>query len=132
ALGFIQTFPQTFERFLESDFMIFLDEHFDIRHRVEAESGRLIAGLFNDSTLVGGFFNSLIGAGSAVAQVITGTLIVMFLALYFLVSLPTIKAWGIRLAPRSRRTRVAQLTEKITDSVGNYVMGQAIVALLNA
>ena len=42
------------------------------------------------------------------------------------------KKWGYRLAPRSRRARVEALSEEITGSVGNYVIGQAVVALLNA
>lgn len=132
ALGFINGFPQTFDDFLSSKFMGELDDQFGIRDKVENEAGNFFDTAFSDSSLIGNFLNNLINAGSAVAQVITGTLIVMFLALYFVTSLPTIKAWGIRLAPRSRRRRVAELTEKITQSVGNYVMGQAVVALLNA
>ncbi|MGK4187240.1 AI-2E family transporter [Rothia koreensis] len=132
ALGFINGFPQTFDDFLSSNFMGELDDQFGIRDKVENEAGKFFDTAFSDSSLIGNFLNNLINAGSAVAQVITGTLIVMFLALYFVTSLPTIKAWGIRLAPRSRRRRVAELTEKITQSVGNYVMGQAVVALLNA
>jgi predicted PurR-regulated permease PerM len=42
------------------------------------------------------------------------------------------KKWGYRLAPRSRRARVEALSEEITASVGNYVIGQVCVALLNA
>ncbi|MBE8528578.1 AI-2E family transporter, partial [Amycolatopsis sp. H6(2020)] len=35
-------------------------------------------------------------------------------------------------APASKRERVGELTERITTSVGNYVLGQACVAILNA
>ncbi|WP_129658010.1 AI-2E family transporter [Rothia uropygialis] len=132
ALGFINGFPQTFDDFLSSRFMEELDEQFGIRDKVENEAGHFFQTAFSDSSLVGNFLNNLINAGSTIAQVVTGTLIVMFLALYFVTSLPSIKAWGIRLAPRSKRARVAELTEKVTQSVGNYVMGQAVVALLNA
>ena len=44
----------------------------------------------------------------------------------------TIKAWGSRLAPAFKRERVEELTERITGAVGNYVMGQGVVAILNA
>ncbi|MCP3425968.1 AI-2E family transporter [Rothia sp. AR01] len=132
ALEFLNNFPDTFDRFLQSDIMVSLDQQFGIRDRVDAEAENFFSNLFSDSNVVGSFLNSLVNAGSTIAQVITGTLIVMFLALYFLASLPTIKAWGVRLAPTSKRPRVEELTEKITRSVGNYVMGQAIVALLNA
>lgn len=132
ALEFLNNFPDTFDRFLQSDIMVSLNQQFGIRDRVDAEAENFFSNLFSDSNVVGSFLNSLVNAGSTIAQVITGTLIVMFLALYFLASLPTIKAWGVRLAPTSKRPRVEELTEKITRSVGNYVMGQAIVALLNA
>lgn len=132
ALGFINDFPQTFDHFLSSRFMEELDEQFGIRTKVDEEAGHFFNTAFSDSSVVGNFLNNLINAGSTIAQVITGTLIVMFLALYFVTSLPSIKAWGIRLAPQSKRPRVAELTEKVTQSVGNYVMGQAVVAFLNA
>lgn len=132
ALGFINGFPETFENFLNSDFMVDINEQFGIRDKINSEAGNFLNHVFSDSGLVGNFLNSLINAGSTVAQVVTGILIVMFLALYFVTSLPSIKAWGVRLAPRSKRPRVAELTEKITSSVGNYVMGQAVVAILNA
>lgn len=132
ALGFINGFPETFENFLNSDFIVDINEQFGIRDKINSEAGNFLNHVFSDSGLVGNFLNSLINAGSTVAQVVTGILIVMFLALYFVTSLPSIKAWGVRLAPRSKRPRVAELTEKITSSVGNYVMGQAVVAILNA
>lgn len=132
ALGFINGFPDTFNDFLNSDFMTDINQQFGIRDRINSEAGNFLSHIFSDSGLVGNFLNSLINAGSTVAQVVTGILIVMFLALYFVTSLPAIKAWGVRLAPRSKRPRVAELTEKITSSVGNYVMGQGIVAILNA
>ncbi|WP_269927986.1 AI-2E family transporter [Kocuria massiliensis] len=132
ALGFINGFPDTFEDFLNSDFMVEVNEQFGIRDKIDSGAGNFLNHAFSDSGLVGNFLNSLINAGSTIAQVVTGILIVMFLALYFVTSLPSIKAWGVRLAPRSKRPRVAELTEKITSSVGNYVMGQALVAVLNA
>ena len=76
--------------------------------------------------------SSLVSAGSTLAQSVTGVIIVLFLSLYFLTSMDTIKAWGVRLAPASKRVRVKYITDKITESVGNYVMGQALVAVLNA
>lgn len=132
AVSFAQSFPSTLQNFLNSEFVQTLDERWGLRGRIEEESGKLVNQVVNDSNFVGGFLNGLVNAGSTIAQVVTGTLIVLFLALYFLSSLPTIKAWFVRLAPRSKRTRVGSLTEQITESVGNYVMGQAVVAILNA
>lgn len=132
TVSFLNHFPESFNQFLDSDTMRTLDHEWGIRDRIGEESQKFFQTALSDSNAVGGFLNSLVNAGSTIAQIITGFLVVVFLAVYFLASLPTMKAWGVRLAPRSRRRRVAGLTEKITTSVGNYVMGQAVVAILNA
>lgn len=88
--------------------------------------------VLRDSSAMGGVFNGVIGAGNFVGQAAFGTLIVLVLAVYFLVSLPGLKAFVYSLVPRSRRKRTRELGDEITRSVGNYVMGQATVALCNA
>lgn len=132
AVSFITGFPQQFENFLNSDFFSGLDQQYQIRSAVDTEVKKFFEQLTSDTSVVSGFMNSLVNAGSTLAEVATGTVIVLFLSIYVLASLPTIKAWFIRLAPASKRDRVGYLTEKITNSVGQYVMGQALVALCNA
>ncbi len=88
--------------------------------------------ILKDSSAVGGVFTGVIGAGNLVGQFAFGALIVLVLAIYFLVSLPAMKRFAYSLAPRSKRRRARELGEEITRSVGNYVMGQATVAVCNA
>lgn len=114
--------------FLNSEFFLRVDEQFQIRDRVTEEVNRFFA----DSEAVGGIFGGVLGVGSVIVNSLFGVLIVLVLTLYFLASLPAMKRWAYRLAPRSRRKRVELLSEEITRSVGNYVIGQACVALLNA
>lgn len=132
AITFINGFPQQFESFLNSEFFEGLDSRYNIRTAVDAEVDKLFADITADSSVMSSFFNSLINAGSTLAEFLTGTIIVLFLSGYVLASLPTIKAWGVRLAPASKRERVTYLTDKITSSVGQYVSGQAVVAVCNA
>lgn len=75
---------------------------------------------------------NVINAGNFVGQFFFGALIVFVLATYFLASMPQLKLFVYSFAPASKRERVAVLSENITRSVGNYVMGQATVALINA
>lgn len=131
AVSFINGFPAQFNEFLNSDFFNSLDARFNIRSSVENEVNNFFSQLTSHTSVVSSFFNSLVNAGSTIAQIGTGLIIVLFLSIYVVSSLPTIKAWGIRLAPASKREQVGYLTEKITSSVGQYVMGQALVALLN-
>ncbi|MHA7153530.1 AI-2E family transporter [Arthrobacter sp. TMN-50] len=125
---FVDRAPGFVNDFLNSDFFRTVDEQFQVRERVTEE----VNNFFNNSAAVGGIFDGVLGVGTVIVNSLFGTLIVLVLTLYFLSSLPAMKKWAYRLAPRSRRPRVESLAEEITSSVGNYVIGQACVALLNA
>lgn len=114
--------------FLNSEFFKQLDVQYHVLDTVNAQ----VAKFFQDAQAVGGIFGGVVGVGTNIANALFGTLIVLVLSLYFLASLPGIKKWGYRLAPRSRRARVEELSEEITRGVGNYVIGQVCVAVLNA
>lgn len=73
-----------------------------------------------------------LAVGTGVVNAISGTLIVLVLTLYFLASLRTMKRALERLAPAHARPQVAAITEQITESVGGYVSGMAILAFANA
>ncbi|GAA4100430.1 AI-2E family transporter [Actinomadura miaoliensis] len=77
-----------------------------------------------------GAAGGLVGAGRVVVSGAFSTLTVLILTLYFLGSLPTIKSFFYRLAPRSRRARVALLGDEILGRIGGYVAGTVMVALI--
>lgn len=80
------------------------------------------------STLVG---NSLLTIGGAVAAGLGGAFIVLILTIYFTASTPSLKSAVYQLVPASKRARFIELAEKITDSVGYYVMGQVSLGVIN-
>ncbi|OMH36654.1 AI-2E family transporter [Tersicoccus sp. Bi-70] len=121
APGFVQTF-------LNSDLFHQVDNQLNVRSWAEGEAQKF----FSNSSAVGSVAGGVLGVGTAIVNSLFGTLIVLVLTLYFLASMPAMKRWAYRLAPRSRRARVETLGEAITNGVGNYVIGQAVVALLNA
>jgi predicted PurR-regulated permease PerM len=120
--------PRYVDNFLNSAFFQSIDEQFQVRERIDVE----LAKFFANSENVTGIFGGVLGVGSAVLQGAFGALIVLVLTLYFLASLPALKIWAYRLAPRSKRQHVQRLSEEISSSVGSYVIGQACVALINA
>ena len=124
----VQQAPRWIQDFIDSDFFRTVDSQFGVRDLITQELEKFV----NDPEAMGGIFGGVVGFGSTVANGLFGALIVLVLSLYFLAALPAMKKWGYRLAPRSRRARVEALSEEITGSVGNYVIGQAVVALLNA
>lgn len=124
----VENGPGYVQDFLDSEFFRTVDDQFQIRDRIAEEANKV----FDDSGAIGGFFGGVLGVGSVILNSLFGTLIVLVLTLYFLASLPAMKRWSYKLAPRSKRRRVEILSETIMGSVGNYVIGQACVALLNA
>ncbi|GAA2175356.1 AI-2E family transporter [Arthrobacter parietis] len=124
----VERAPGYAREFLASDFFQTVDQQFEVRERATEEVNRFFA----NSEAVGGIFGGVLGVGTVILNSLFGVLVILVLTLYFLASLPAMKKWAYRLAPRSRRPRVERLAEEITRSVGNYVIGQACVALLNA
>ncbi|MEE2521483.1 AI-2E family transporter [Pseudarthrobacter sp. J75] len=124
----VEQAPIWIRDFINSEFFRSADDQFGIRDRINEELEKFV----NNPEAMSGIFGGVVGFGSTVANGLFGTLIVLVLSLYFLAALPSMKRWGYRLAPRSRRPRVEVLSEQITSSVGNYVIGQVCVALLNA
>lgn len=120
--------PRWTQDFLDSDFFKSIDDQFGIRDRINEELQKFV----NNPEIMGGIAGGVVGFGTFLGNSLFGTLVVLVLSLYFLAALPAMKKWGYRLAPRSRRHRVEALSEEITRSVGNYVIGQVCVALLNA
>jgi predicted PurR-regulated permease PerM len=124
----VEQAPRWIQDFIDSDFFRTVDSQFGVRERITQELEKFV----NNPEAMGGIFGGVVGFGSTLANGLFGALIVLVLSLYFLAALPAMKKWAYRLAARSRRARVEALSEEITASVGNYVIGQAVVALLNA
>jgi len=74
--------------------------------------------------------SGIVGVGRVVVGGLFSTFTVLILTLYFLGSLPTIKNFFYRMAPRSRRARVALLGDEILVRIGGYVAGTVAVALI--
>lgn len=124
---FINDLPTLVDQFIASEFFQDLDARYDVQEWVNTELNRFVSDASNVTNLFGGIF----GVGTAIVTTGFSALVIFVLTLYFLVSLPTIKQWMYHLVPRSRRDRVETLSERITTSVGHYVIGQSIVAALN-
>ena len=71
-------------------------------------------------------------AGIGIANAVTAGIIVLILSLYFLSSLQTTKRAFYSIFARSNRAKVIDITEQITASVGGYVNGMVLLALINS
>ena len=123
----VQDLPAIIDGVMGAEWFVQLDEEFHLQEAVRAQTERLAA----DGVAVTDLFGGFLGFGQTVLNAVFSVLVVVVLTLYFLSSLPHMKYWAYRLAPRSRRPRIEALSEQITSSVGHYVMGQSFVAALN-
>ena len=71
-------------------------------------------------------------AGMGIANGLTAALIILILSLYFLSSMRSIKRGFYTLVPRSSRAKVMDITEQVAGSVGGYVNGMVLLALMNS
>jgi predicted PurR-regulated permease PerM len=113
--------PGWFEALRKNDTIQRLDERFDVISRVQDFVSK---GSFGSAV-----FGGVVGVGKAVLSGLLNTFVVVVLTLYFLASLPSTKRAAYRLAPASRRPRVADLGDRIVANVGSYVSGAFLVAL---
>lgn len=77
--------------------------------------------------LISKVFGGIVGAGRLVVSAVFTTITLLILTLYFMISLPTIKTAIFKLAPASRRERVADLAEQVFSRVGAYLSGMFVV-----
>ncbi len=123
AQAFTQDLPRYVTQLQDNERIAALDERFGLLDRAQ--------GLLNDPGRIGvTAAGGVLGVSRVVFSAFFSALTVLILTLYFLSSLPTIKANAYRLIPRSRRARVGLLTDEILSRVGGYVAGAATIASL--
>jgi predicted PurR-regulated permease PerM len=113
--------PQWLDELQRNEQVQRLDDEYDVISKVQD--------YVTNGDFAGAIFGGAVGVGLAVLGALFNGFIVLVLTLYFLASLENTKGALYRLAPASRRDRVARLGNRIFRSVGGYVSGAFIVAL---
>jgi predicted PurR-regulated permease PerM len=73
----------------------------------------------------------ILGAGKVVLSLGVATISVVALTIYFLIALPGVKTLWLSLIPRSRRERVALLTDEVFDRVGGFMLGNLLTSVIS-
>jgi len=77
-------------------------------------------------------FGGIVGVGKVVLNGAFAALTILILTLYFMASLPQITKIAYRIAPASRRERIAKISNEIIARIGTFVGSQLLVAFLAA
>lgn len=126
---FVGDVPSIVNSLLHSDAVVWLEDSFgDSLSDVLDEVQSFVTNPANIAAIGGG----LLQVGVNVVSAISGSIIVLVLSLYFLASLPRMKNALVRLSPARSRATVADMTRQITESVGGYLSGMVVLALMNA
>jgi predicted PurR-regulated permease PerM len=127
--SFITNLPELLRGFLQLPWIHSLDVRFggSISTAVNT-SGAYLVDSKNWPNLLGG----VVQVGITLFNGAVAVLTVCLLTLYFMASLHSIKSVMINLVSKSKRSKVAQIVDQVIASVGKYVMGQVVIASINA
>lgn len=126
---FVQAFPQAVQDAISSEWFLALPP--DLQDAVAAALDELSALLSKPETIaaIGG---GALAVGIGIVNGITASFIVIALTLYFLSSLTGMKNALYSLAPAHDRPTLADMTERITASVGSSLIGSVTLSSINA
>ncbi|MBB5159315.1 AI-2E family transporter [Saccharopolyspora phatthalungensis] len=97
-----------------------LDAQFEVHQRVQ----QLLSG--QSATLAQG----LLGAGQLLFGVLSGSVVVAVLVVYFLAAMPRILQTLYRLVPAQRRPHAMRIGDEVFDQTGGYLLGNLITSLI--
>ncbi|MEY4417874.1 MAG: hypothetical protein RIQ88_312 [Actinomycetota bacterium] len=129
AGAFIRHLPDLVRVFLQLPWVESLDNRFGgaISSALNS-SGAYLVDSKNWPNLLGGVVQFGITLFNGAVAVLT----VCILTLYFMSSLHQIKAVLINLVAKTKRKKVTSIVDQVIHSIGRYVMGQVVVASINA
>jgi len=126
---FVVSIPQAMIDIQQSAWFISLDD--DLEAAVGAGLDEMSSS-FSDPQTVAAIGGGALAVGLGVASFISASFIVVALTLYFLASLTGMKKALYSLAPAHDRPQLADMTERITASVGGALIGSVILSSINA
>jgi predicted PurR-regulated permease PerM len=127
--SFIRDIPTIIGNFQSSDTYAWLQSHFGDQVGTVVQQ---IQGFLTDPANLAAIGGGVVQVGLTIGTTLSGLIIILVLSLYFLASLPTTTQTLTRLAPARSRTRAASITEQITTSIGGYLGGMVVLALVNS
>jgi len=127
--SFVSNLPELLKGFLQLPWIQSLDVRFGgaISTAVNT-SGAYLVDSKNWPNLLGG----VVQVGITLFNGAVAFLTVCILTLYFMSSLHSIKSVMINLVAKSKRNKVTEIVDQVIASVGKYVMGQVVIASINA
>ncbi len=77
-----------------------------------------------------GSFHTILGVAGRVGSVLFNIITVAILAIYFMLSLPSMRSTVALIFPTSRRDRAARVIDQSLEKIGGYVYGNVVTSLI--
>ncbi len=126
---FVVSIPEAMIEIQQSEWFISLKD--DLQAAVGSGLDQMSSSL-SDPQTVAAIGGGALAVGLGVVSFISASFIVVALTLYFLASLTGMKNALYALAPAHDRPQLADMTERITASVGGALIGSVILSSINA
>ena len=79
---------------------------------------------------LGGSLGTIAGVAGSVLGTIFNVLTVIVLTIYFSLSLRRVREGSLKLVPKTRRERFAELLDPILEKIGSYIAGNVAVSII--
>jgi len=126
---FVVSIPEAMIEVQQSEWFIGLED--DLQAAMGSGLNQMSSSL-SDPQTVAAIGGGALSVGLGVVSFISASFIVVALTLYFLASLTGMKNALYALAPAHDRLQLADMTERITASVGGALIGSVILSSINA
>jgi predicted PurR-regulated permease PerM len=126
---FVVSIPQAMTEIQQAEWFVNLND--DLQAALGAGLDQMSTSLAEPET-VAALGGGALAVGLGVVSFVSASFIVVALTLYFLASLTAMKQALYALAPAHNRVRLADMTERITASVGGALIGSVILSTINA
>ncbi|TDN91175.1 AI-2E family transporter [Microbacterium sp. BK668] len=126
---FVRAIPEALDEIPQTEWFVALPPDWQVGLGVAIDQ---LAATLSDPAFLAALGGGVLSVGIGVVSAISGGFIVVALTLYFLASLTAMKEALYSLAPARSRPKLADMTERITASVGSALIGSVTLSSLNA
>lgn len=129
ATKFIAFLPELLSDIGSNPVLARLDEQFG---GVVSNAAANLSAFLGDSDNWPGLLGGLLQFGLGLFNGLIGTIVVVILAIYFMVSIEGMKRYAARLVAKSNREQFTKLTNQVVNSIGRWVSAQVAIALIHS
>lgn len=129
ATKFIEFLPALLSDIGSNPLLARLDQQFG---GVVSNAATNLSEFLSNSANWPGLLGGLLQFGLGLFNGLIGTIVVVILAIYFMISIEGMKRYASRIVAKSKRDQFTKLTNQVVNSIGRWVSAQVAIATLHS